>query len=407
MSVQYEMFPQETCEDTGSAISSPVSGSGATPCASPDGQTIANAGPPHVRASRSLRLASGKARRTKGTFGQRSLDSWKGFDPSCSLASRLRAQTDLLGSTMYAMTWSDARTPRGRSLPRLAATVRPMIVSGCIGLPWPTPAARDWKSGAASPETLEHNSRPLSEAAVLAAWNTPRATDGSHGGPNQSGGALPADVALAGWPTPRNVESGHGTGNPNRATDCKARIEDVVHLTAWSTPKASDGTGGRTVRTEGGGNAHLQIDARLAAWSTPTVNDCRAGCNATANRNPEAKHQHPGFTLVDLAKLTGWATPCAMEPEKSSKGIGRMLAPRSEKGGGCTINLGTEATFAAHGPERIGFLLGRSGWEICPASGQLNPALSRWLMGLPPEWCDCAVTAMQSLPRKRRRSSGR
>ena len=35
-----------------------------------------------------------------------------------------------------------------------------------------------------------------------AGWNTPRATDGSNGGPNQSGGALPADAALAGWGTP-------------------------------------------------------------------------------------------------------------------------------------------------------------------------------------------------------------
>ena len=35
------------------------------------------------------------------------------------------------------------------------------------------------------------------------------------------------------------------------------------------------------------------------------------------------------------------------------------------------------------------------------------PTFYRRLMGLPPEWDDSAVTAMQSLPRKPRRSSGR
>lgn len=42
---------------------------------------------------------------------------------------------------------------------------------------WPTPAARDWKSGNASQETTEKNSRPLNEAVLN--WPTPRTSNDS------------------------------------------------------------------------------------------------------------------------------------------------------------------------------------------------------------------------------------
>lgn len=42
---------------------------------------------------------------------------------------------------------------------------------------------------------------------------------------------------------------------------------------------------------------------------------------------------------------------------------------------------------------------------VMGAGGQLNPALPRWLMAFPPEWCDCAVTAMQSISKSPKNSS--
>ena len=50
---------------------------------------------------------------------------------------------------------------------------------------WPTPQARDWRSGKTGAATAEKNCRPLSEVVV---WSTPTSADGM-GGPGNSGRA--------------------------------------------------------------------------------------------------------------------------------------------------------------------------------------------------------------------------
>ena len=57
-------------------------------------------------------------------FGQNFIDSLEDTDLSQSLASKLQAKTERLGSTMYALTWKETTTDSGHVLPRLVASVR-------------------------------------------------------------------------------------------------------------------------------------------------------------------------------------------------------------------------------------------------------------------------------------------
>ena len=121
-------------------------------------------------------------------------------------------------------------------------------------------------------------------------------------------------------------------------------------LTGHATPKASDGQGGRTQPTAGGGNAHLDVQARgaLDGYHTPVVRDLR-------NSGGDGTNQRDLPRQASQAMASGThGNPSTSETEKR---------------------------------------------------GALNPAFSAWLMGYPPEWCDCADMAMQSFPRLRRSSS--
>jgi hypothetical protein len=153
----------------------------------------------------------------------------------------------------------------------------------------------------------------------------------------------------------------------------------------------------------GGGKKGMRLDAAahhwLSGWTTPTITNHGVGETAEAR-------QVKGFGLnpADAAALAGWPTPdanCASGGRKP-KDLDTLTR---ENGGKIQFTLNHAAYLC--GPARrtaSGEMLTGSSAGM-ESGGQLNPAHSRWLMGLPPEWDDCAVMAMQSMPSKRKRSS--
>ena len=112
------------------------------------------------------------------------------------------------------------------------------------------------------------------------------------------------------------------------------------------------------------------------------------------------------------ATLAGWATPTAQqangEPEAFLERKRRSIERGSSMGVSIT-DLQMQAKAWANGPARFtasGEMLTGSAAGM-ESGGQLNPAHSRWLMGYPPEWDACGVTAMPSSRRSRKPSSAR
>ena len=165
------MLHQMTLWDIRNATFLPESACGATPCVKPAGQIPAQHGPDPALANHSARQAKAKGLMMSGTYGRTFTGLSNSASLSASLANKLRAKTDLLGSTLYKLTWRERRTPAGRLIPALRASVLRISDKGFTG--WPTPLTSDCTGGGQAKRALTKSN--LNDHVMLAGWPTPQA----------------------------------------------------------------------------------------------------------------------------------------------------------------------------------------------------------------------------------------
>jgi hypothetical protein len=244
------MFDHTNSNHTHSATSSPASADGVGRCSWLAGQQTDLFGQAVVPASLSARQAKALGLLTSGTFGPRSSTSSASAALQSSLASKLPARTDSLGSTLYRLTWKERVTPSGRRICALRASAPRTSDSDSTG--WPAPAARDWKG--ATLERWGDNARPLNEVAVLAGWPTPVVNDAtgsdyaySQGNHDKVTLKLGGTAKLAGWPTattpsggrPVSIEKMDITGRTKDGKKHTASLEHAVKFVGQARLTAS------------------------------------------------------------------------------------------------------------------------------------------------------------------------